>query len=159
MTVVWVALAVVCFSGSLEALPLARAWPHSQSTGTPSVDLADADGLTPLMRAAARGALDENTALLARGASIDAATKEHRVTAPMFAAYLGRAEVVRVLLAKRARIGFKDAQGAAAVDWAALGDHPALEDTLTRPDAALSPFLTSGLMPIWLMDQATATQP
>ena len=81
----------------------------------------DPDGLTPLMRAAARGDLGQVNALLAKGA----------------------------------RLELKDAQGAAAVDWATLGDHPELEKTLTGPGAALNPFLNPGIMPIWLMDKAS----
>jgi len=77
------------------------------------------------------------------------------VTALMFAAYFGHAPVIKTLLAKGARLELKDAQGAAAVDWATLGDHPELEKTLTGPGAALNPFLNPGIMPIWLMDKAS----
>ena len=114
----------------------------------------DPDGLTPLMRAAARGDLAQVTALLDEGADPNAGTPSQRVTALMCAAYFGHAPVVQALLAKGAKPGQKDAQGAAAVDWAALGDHPELEKSLTGPGASLNPFLNTGLMPIWLMDKA-----
>ena len=114
----------------------------------------DPDGLTPLMRAAARGDLAQVAALLDKGADPNATTPAQRVSALMCAAYFGRVEVIKALLAKGAKLEQKDAQGAAAVDWAALGDHPELEKTLTGPGAALNPFLNTGLMPIWLMDKA-----
>jgi ankyrin repeat protein len=115
---------------------------------------ADADGLTPLMRAAARGDLAQVTALLGKGSEPDASTPAQRVTALMCAAYFGHAAVIKALLAKGARLELKDAQGAAAVDWAALGDHPELEKALTGPHVSLNPFLNTGIMPIWLMDRA-----
>lgn len=114
----------------------------------------DPDGLTPLMRAAARGDLAQVAALLDKGADPNATTPAQRVSALMCAAYFGRVEVIKALLVKGAKLEQKDAQGAAAVDWAALGDHPELEKTLTGPGAALNPFLNTGLMPIWLMDKA-----
>jgi len=116
--------------------------------------LQDPDGLTPLMRAAARGDVAQVTALLDRGADPNAVTPAQRVTALMCAAYFGHAAVIKTLVAKGATIEQKDAQGAAAVDWAALGDHPELEKTLTGPGVALNPFLNTGLMPMWLMDKA-----
>ena len=114
----------------------------------------DPDGITPLMRAAARGQAGELNGLLAKGADVDARTTEQRVTALMFAAYFGHADAVKALLTKGARLNLKDAQGAAAVDWASLGGHPELEKSLTGPGAALNPFLNTGQMPIWLMDKA-----
>ncbi len=114
----------------------------------------DADGITPLMRAAARGQLGELGGLLAKGTDVNARTTEQRVTALMFAAYFGHADAVKALLAKGARLDLKDAQGAAAVDWASLGGHPELEKPLTGPGATLNPFLNTGQMPIWLMDKA-----
>jgi hypothetical protein len=116
--------------------------------------LQDADGLTPLMRAAARGDLAAVQSLLGTGADPNQATPAQRVTALMCAAYFGRTAVIDALLARGATLALKDAQGAAAVDWAALGDHPDLEKTLTGPGAALNPFLNTGLMPMWLMDKA-----
>jgi len=114
----------------------------------------DPDGLTPLMRAAARGDAAQVTALLDKGADPSASTPAQRITALMCASYFGHTAVIRVLMARGASIAQKDAQGAAAVDWAALGDHPELEKTLTGPNVALNPFLNTGLMPMWLMDKA-----
>jgi len=120
----------------------------------PMQGAADPDGLTPLMRSAARGDLAQANALLGQGADPNASTPAQRVTALMCAAYFGHAPVIKALLAKGARLELKDAQGAAAVDWGALGDHPELEKILTGPGAALNPFLNTGIMPIWLMDKA-----
>ncbi len=106
------------------------------------------------MRAAARGQAGELNGLLAKGADVNARTTEQRVTALMFAAYFGHADAVKALLTKGALLNLKDAQGAAAVDWASLGGHPELEKPLTGPGAALNPFLNTGQMPIWLMDKA-----
>jgi ankyrin repeat protein len=114
----------------------------------------DPDGLTPLMRAAARGDAAQVTALLDKGADPNAVTPAQRITALMCASYFGHTGVINVLMARGASIAQKDAQGAAAVDWAALGDHPELEKTLTGPNVALNPFLNTGLMPMWLMDKA-----
>lgn len=114
----------------------------------------DPDGLTPLMRAAARGDAAQVTGLLDNGAAPDASTPAQRITALMCAAYFGHTRVITVLVSRGASITQKDAQGAAAVDWAALGDHPELEKTLTGPNVALNPFLNTGLMPMWLMDKA-----
>jgi hypothetical protein len=119
----------------------------------PAQAATDPDGLTPLMRAAARGDVAQVNKILASGADPNMATPAQRVTALMCAAYFGHAPVIKALLARGARIDIKDAQGAAAVDWAALGDHPELEKTLTGPGVALNPFINA-TMPIWLMDKA-----
>jgi ankyrin repeat protein len=118
----------------------------------------DPDGLTPLMRAAARGDVGQVNGLLAKGADPNASTSAQRVTALMCAAYFGHTPVIKTLLGKGARLELKDAQGAGAVDWAVLGDHTELEKMLTGPGAALNPFLNTGTMPIWLMDKAAGQQ-
>ena len=134
--------------------------PHRLGRSTPCGDCGlspragGPDGITPLMRAAARGQAGELNGLLAKGADVNARTTEQRVTALMCAAFFGHAAVIKALLARGARVELKDAQGAAAVDWAALGGHPELEKTLSGPGAALNPFLNTGIMPIWLMDKA-----
>jgi ankyrin repeat protein len=140
----------------LSVLALAAAAPPAAlfaREGAPAQATADPDGLTPLMRAAARGDVAGVDKLLAAGADPNVATPAQRVTALMCAAYFGHGPVIKVLLARGARIEIKDAQGAAAVDWAALGDHPELEKALTGPGVALNPFVNS-TMPIWLMDKA-----
>ena len=125
-----------------------------EASPAPTQAAADPDGLTALMRAAASGNLGQVNTLLAGGAEPNASTPAQRVTALMCAAYFGHAAVIKALLARGARVELKDAQGAAAVDWAALGGHPELEKTLSGPGAALNPFLNTGIMPIWLMDKA-----
>jgi ankyrin repeat protein len=155
MSSAWTALVValaVAGSGHLIAL----GGPHPAGTVDRRQGQEDPDGITPLMRAAARGQLGEMNGLLAKGADVNARTTEQRVTALMFAAYFGHADAVKALLAKGAQLNLKDAQGAAAVDWASLGGHSELEKPLTGPGAALNPFLNTGQMPIWLMDKAAA---
>ncbi|MEZ5286767.1 MAG: ankyrin repeat domain-containing protein [Vicinamibacterales bacterium] len=131
--------------------PLADRVPAQAATGA---NQPDADGLTPLMKAAARGSAADVASLITDGADVNLATRDQRVTPLMFAAYFGHEAIVRALIDKGARLEVKDAQGAAAVDWAALGDHAELEPILSGPGAALNPFLNTGLMPIWLMDKA-----
>lgn len=133
-------------------VPPLVAFPRGASAASAQAT-ADPDGLTPLMRASARGDVAQINKLLASGADPNVATPAQRVTALMCAAYFGHASAIAALIAKGAKIELKDAQGAAAVDWAALGDHPELEKTLTGPAVALNPFLNS-TMPIWLMDKA-----
>ena len=117
---------------------------------------ADADGLTRLMRAAARGDAGAVTALVAAGADVNGLHADFRVSALMFAAYFGRDAVVRVLLEKGARANQKDAAGASAADWATAGDRAATTDLLTKAGAQLNPFLNVGVMPFALMDKAAA---
>jgi len=120
---------------------------------------ADADGLTPLMRAAARGDAAQVTALLAGGADPNAAHAEVRVTPLMFAAYSGHDAVVQLLLDKGARPNGKDAAGASAADWAAQNGHQATAERLTKAGAQLNPFLNIGVLPFALMDKAAGKAP
>jgi ankyrin repeat protein len=64
--------------------------------------LANALGTTPLMRASASGDVDSVTAILDRGAGVNARESAHGHTALMFAAALGRVDVVRTLAARGA---------------------------------------------------------
>lgn len=121
--------------------------------------VADADGLTPLMRAAARGDAAEVSTLLAGGADPNAAHAEVRVTLLMFAAYSGHDAVVQILLDKGARANAKDAAGASAADWAAQNGHQATADRLTKAGAQLNPFLNIGVLPFALMDKAAGKTP
>ncbi|MEW6323470.1 MAG: fumarylacetoacetate hydrolase family protein [Acidobacteriota bacterium] len=140
------------FRALSEAPPAAE--PPPAQAQPPQVSVPDGDGLTALMRAAARGDAAAVRALLAQGADPNVAGDPQRVTALMCAAYFGHAEVVQLLVARGARLDVKDATGAAAVDWAAVAGHAALEPLLTGPTASLNPFLNTGLLPFWLMDKA-----
>lgn len=120
------------------------------------VDREDQDALTPLMRASATGDLAALNALLGNGADPNARNSTQRITALMCAAFFGRLEAAKVLIAKGARIELKDANAAAAIDWAAQGNHVELEDILTGSTVALNPFLITGNMAFWLMDKAAA---
>jgi ankyrin repeat protein len=115
---------------------------------------ADPDGLTPLMRAAARGDAAQVASLLAGGADVNQAHAEVRVTPLMFAAYFGRDAVVALLLERGATANLKDAAGASAADWASQAGHDAVADRLGRAGAQLNPFLNVGILPFGLMDKA-----
>ena len=119
----------------------------------------DADGLTPLMRAAARGDAGQVTTLLAGGADANAAHAEVRVTPLMFAAYSGHDAVVQLLLDKGARPNLKDAAGASAADWASQNGHQATAERLMKAGAQLNPFLNIGVLPFTLMDKAAGKTP
>ena len=120
----------------------------------PAQAAVDADGLTGLMRAAARGDPSAVSAFVSAGADVNAQHAELRLSALMFAAYFGRDAVVRVLLEKGARANLKDATGASAADWATAGDRAATADLLITAGAQLNPFLNVGLLPFALMDKA-----
>lgn len=115
---------------------------------------ADADGLTPLMRAAARGDVAAATTMLDAGVEVNASHADTRLTPLMFAAYFGHDAVVRLLLEKGATANAKDATGASAADWAAQGGHDAVTGRLTGAGAQLNPFLNVGVLPFNVMDKA-----
>lgn len=119
----------------------------------------DADGLTPLMRAAARGDAVQVTALISSGADANLAHAEARITPLMFAAYSGHDAVVQLLLDKGARANAKDAAGASAADWAFQNGHQATAEHLTKAGAQLNPFLNTGVLPFSLMDKAAGKAP
>lgn len=114
---------------------------------------ADADGLTPLMRAAARGDVAAVTAALG-GTDVNAAHAEARLTPLMFAAYFGHDAVVRLLLDRGATANLKDATGASAADWASTASHEGTATLLQKAGAQLNPFLNVGVLPFGLMDKA-----
>lgn len=123
----------------------------AQSSG---VDAPDADGLTALMRAAARGDAAAVTGLAGKGADVNRQAAGTRITALMCAAYFGHTEAVKTLLARGAKADLKDASGASAADWAAAGSHDAAGDLLAKAGSQLNPFLNIGVMPFALMDKA-----
>jgi ankyrin repeat protein len=125
----------------------------------PGVDTPDADGLTALMRAAARADTAALQALVAKGASLDHQTEGTRLTALMCAAYFGHTDIVRTLLARGAKPDLKDASGASAADWASAGSHAATVDVLAKAGSQLNPFLNVGVMPFALMDKAAGKAP
>ena len=124
-----------------------------------AVDAPDGDGLTALMRAAARADAAAVSALLAKGADVNRQAEGTRLSALMCAAYFGHAETVKMLLAKGATPDLKDASGASAADWASAGSHAAATDLLTKAGAQLNPFLNLGVMPFGLMDKAAGKTP
>lgn len=120
---------------------------------------ADADGLTALMRAAARGDTATVASLVGGAADVNAAHPSLRLTPLMFAAYGGHDAVVRLLLENGATPNLKDANGASAADWASQGGHEATAGLLTKAGAQLNPFLNVGLLPFGLMDTAAGKPP
>ncbi len=122
----------------------------------PAPAAVDADGLTGLMRAAARGDVSAVTALVSAGGDVNTPHAELRVSALMVAAYFGKDAVVRLLIEQGAKANLKDAAGASAADWATAGDHAATTDVLTKAGAQLNPFLNVGVLPFALMDKAAA---
>jgi ankyrin repeat protein len=123
------------------------------------VDAPDGDGMTALMRAAARADAAAVSVLLAKGADVDRQAEGTRLSALMCAAYFGHAEMVKTLLARGAKPDLKDATGASAADWASAGSHGAVTDALTKAGAQLNPFLNLGVMPFALMDKAAGKAP
>jgi ankyrin repeat protein len=125
----------------------------------PAVDAPNADGLTALMRASARGDTRQIAALLSKGADADLQAAGTRVTALMCAGYFGHVEAVKALLAKGAKADLKDASGASAADWAIVGSQDAATDVLTKAGSQLNKFLNVGVMPFSLMDKAAGKVP
>lgn len=115
---------------------------------------ADADGLTPIMRAAARGEAAAVAAALEAGADVNAVHAGTRLTPLMFAAYFGHDAVVRLLLEKGATANLKDAAGASAADWASTASRESTAAALQKAGAQLNPFLNVGVLPFGLMDKA-----
>ena len=119
-----------------------------------AVDAPDADGLTALMRAAARGDTAVVTSLLTKRADANRQASGTRISALMCAAYFGHTEVVKTLLTRGAKPDLKDASGASAADWASAGSHDATVDVLAKAGSQMNPFLNVGVMPFTLMDKA-----
>lgn len=124
-----------------------------------AVDKPDADGLTPLMRAAARADAAAMSALLAVGADVNYQTEGTRLSALMCAAYFGHTAIVETLLGRGAKPDLKDAVGASAADWASTGSEAATSDLLAKAGSQLNPFLNLGVMPFALMDKAAGKSP
>jgi len=123
------------------------------------VNAADADGLTALMKAAARADAAAVHALIAKGVNVDHQAEGTRLTALMCAAYFGHTGIVTTLLARGAKPDLKDASGASAADWAGAGSRDAAGDVLAKAGSQLNPFLNVGVMPFALMDKAAGKAP
>jgi ankyrin repeat protein len=136
----------------MAVIVLLLALAGAQASG--AVDAADGDGLTALMRAAARGEAAAVSGLLAKGANVNRQAAGTRLTALMCAAYFGRDDVVKALLAGGAKPDLKDASGASAADWASAGSRAGTEALLAKAGSQLNPFLNVGVMPFALMDKA-----
>ena len=131
-------------------------------TQTPP-DKEDADKLTPLMRASAKGDLKTVTDLISKSANVNAKSSDSGVTPLMFAAYWGEDAVVNALLGKGANIAQKDSGDRTAIDYAATGGRKETAKLLQDKGAKLKPssggafgaFLDAGSMPLKLLEKAS----
>jgi ankyrin repeat protein len=119
-----------------------------------AINQEDAQQLTPLIRAAARGNLQEVDALLGKGADPNVQSSHQGITALMCAAYFGHLEVVKALVAKGARLNQKDRNGGGAVDWAVAGERDDVDQWLESKGATINPFLNLFSFPVAFMDLA-----
>ena len=124
-----------------------------------AIDQEDAQQLTPLIRAAARGNLQEVNALLGKGADPNVQSSHQGITALMCAAYFGHLEVVKALVAKGARLNQKDRNGGGAVDWAVAGERDDVDQWLESKGATINPFLNLFSFPVAFMDLAAGKKP
>jgi ankyrin repeat protein len=124
-----------------------------------AINQEDAQQLTPLIRAAARGNLQEVDALLGKGADPNVQSSHQGITALMCAAYFGHLEVVKALVAKGARLNQKDRNGGGAVDWAVAGERDDVDQWLESKGATINPFLNLFSFPVAFMDLAAGKKP
>ncbi len=124
-----------------------------------AINQEDPQQLTPLIRAAARGNLQEVNALLGKGADPNVQSSHQGITAMMCAAYFGHLEVVKALVAKGARLDQKDRNGGGAVDWAVAGERDDVDQWLESKGATINPFLNLFSFPVAFMDLAAGKKP
>jgi ankyrin repeat protein len=124
-----------------------------------AINQEDAQKLTPLIRAAAKGDLKEVNALLGKGADPNVQSSQQGITALMCAAYFGHLEVVKALVAKGAKLDQKDRNGGGAVDWAVAGDREEVDQWLGSKGATINPFLNLFAFPVSFMDLAAGKKP
>lgn len=119
-----------------------------------AIDQEDAQKLTPLIRASAKGDVKEVNALLAKGADPNRQSSLQGVSPLMCAAYFGHLEVVKALVAKGAKLDTKDRNGGGAVDWAVAGERDEVDKWLESKGATINPFLNLFSFPVAFMDLA-----
>ena len=105
------------------------------ATSKSVVNSADADGMTPLMIAAALGQTQVVKALLAAGALVEAQTKTDKISALIFAADLGHLEATQALVEGGASVKATDKEGYSAIDYAIIGN---AGDTKTDSDRTVA---------------------
>jgi ankyrin repeat protein len=125
----------------------------------PTINKEDAQQLTPLIRAAAKGNLQEVNGLLGKGADPNVQSSHQGITALMCAAYFGHLEVVKALVAKGAKLDQKDRNGGGAVDWAVAGERDDVDQWLASKGATINPFLNLFSFPVAFMDLAAGKKP
>lgn len=90
--------------------------------GGTSVNQADENGVTFLMKAALQGNVERVKTLIRQGANVNAVDKDSE-TALMAAAFNGNEQIVQILLEKGAIVGIRNNRGASAIDIARLRGH------------------------------------
>jgi ankyrin repeat protein len=126
---------------------------------TSVINQEDAQKLTPLIRASAKGDVKEVNALLAKGADPNLQSSQQGVSPLMCAAYFGHLEIVQALVAKGAKLNTKDRNGGGAVDWAVAGERDAVDKWLESKGATINPFLNLFSFPVAFMDLAAGKKP
>jgi hypothetical protein len=109
--------------------PLGCAFAQNTAPHNPSLDVRDAQGLTPLVAAAARGDTATVKALLAQGAGVNATAADGR-TALIAAAQSGKIEAVEALIAAGANL-----------DWSARATGTALNVAENSGQAQIAALL------------------
>ena len=145
--------------GSLCLAVFTAAPAHAQSS---ALDKQDADGLTALMKAAAKGEVAKVKDLIAKGANPNVKSSDSAVTALHLAAYWGQTEVVNALIAAKADAMAKATQDMGPIDYAASGGQLEAAKALKAAGASLKPsaggfgaFLDAGTLPFALLSKAS----
>lgn len=91
------------------------------------------DGKTALMKAAYRNATSIVTALLEKGANVDAQSIQAKETALMFSARRGHVDTARLLVEANANVDLKDVLGRTAWNCARQNGHDRKLDAVLGP--------------------------
>ncbi|MEK4032192.1 ankyrin repeat domain-containing protein [Methylocystis sp. IM3] len=100
-------------------------WLTAQGFGTPGVNSAGADGLTPLLRAAAEANVSILREIIAEGADLDATTRDGN-NAIWLACKHDAVEAIEALSAAGANVHHRNPDGSTALIYAASAGKPAV---------------------------------
>lgn len=129
--------------GALIVLLVAGAIPVADAKEPPNYD-----GWTELHRAAADGDVAKTSALLARGATVDARNGFDRT--PLYeAAKRGQVATVEILLARGAKVGVREHIGFTPLHIAAEQKHPEVLKVLIARGADVNAKNDRGQTPLW----------
>eukprot|EP00736_Rhodelphis_marinus_P014317 Rmarinus@m.20946 len=112
-----------------------------------SVDVTDADGVTPLHFAAAHNRLEGVSELIQRGASVHKMEK-YGLTGLHFAATYGHTEVIRKLLEHSADVNAQSREGVTPLHYAAANGHTEAVTLLVESGADLTAANKDGHTPL-----------